>query len=260
MPKQQPQTTRASKETNNVFKVSIKEVKKLGAQSQANKDKQEIKRLNAIIAQKDEEIKKLKALLEKKEKPKVVYQPVASMDVKRFNKINKLFDSVQQDLEKPVPQIQIPYSEQSQTSIQKSKSKMNFKLNLNDSISDLSKLESIHTKRESQLLTDRKFGNLSTDRKFERQKNGIQSIDIGSTSARGINIPPISYRELLNGIAQAHIPNQTPQQSARVKNGLTPSNFYATEEIFEFIENNMNLNESQVLKYKQKVLDESPRP
>jgi len=46
----------------------------------------------------------LRAQLEKKEK-KVVYQPVASMDVKRFNKINKLFDSVQHDLEKPVPKL-----------------------------------------------------------------------------------------------------------------------------------------------------------
>lgn len=78
---------------------------------------------------------------------------------------------------------------------------MNFKLNLNDSISDMSKLESIHTKRESELLTDRKLGALLTDRKIERQRNVIQSMDHGSTSARGLNIAPISYRELLNGIA-----------------------------------------------------------
>ena len=107
-PKQPPQTTKASgAKDSNVFKVSLKEVKKYGVQTQAIKDKNEIKRLNAIIAQKDDEISKLRAQLSKKEK-KIVYQPVSSMDVKRFNKINKLFDSVQHELEKPVPEVQIP--------------------------------------------------------------------------------------------------------------------------------------------------------
>ena len=45
---------------------------------------------------------------------------------------------------------------------------MTFKLNLNDEISDYSKLESINTKRESEILTDRKLGALMTDRKIER--------------------------------------------------------------------------------------------
>ena len=67
-------------------------------------------------------------------------------------------------------------------------------------------------------------------------------MDQGSTSARGLNIAPASFRELLTGIAVQNMHNETPRQSGSFKNQLTPSNFYATNEIFEFIENEMNLN------------------
>ena len=85
--------------------------------------------------------------------------------------------------------------------MQKSMSKMNYNPNLNggDAISEYSKLESIHTRRESENNTDRKLGALLTDRKIEKQSrhNLIKSMDKGATSARGNNIAATSFRDLL---------------------------------------------------------------
>lgn len=76
-----------------------------------------------------------------------------------------------------------------------------------DNVSDYSKLESIHTKRESQLLlTDRKIlgdriiekGGAaeilkSIERNYERERNG-------AISARGNNVTAPSFRELISTI------------------------------------------------------------
>lgn len=58
-----------------------------------NKDKEEIKRLNGIIAAKDAEIEKLRAIIEKQAKEQEAPEK-PQMDQKKFNKIYKLFDSV----------------------------------------------------------------------------------------------------------------------------------------------------------------------
>jgi hypothetical protein len=57
-----------------------------------NKDKEEIKRLHGIIAEKDAEIEKLRAIVEKQAQEQAPEQP--QMDQNKFNKIYKLFDSV----------------------------------------------------------------------------------------------------------------------------------------------------------------------
>ena len=57
-----------------------------------NKDKEEIKRLNGVIAEKDAEIEKLRAIIEKQAKEQASEKP--RMDQNKFNKIYKLFDSV----------------------------------------------------------------------------------------------------------------------------------------------------------------------
>jgi len=59
-----------------------------------NKDKEEIKRLQGIIAEKDTEIEKLKNIIKRQNAAK---RP--SMDKNKFKKIYKLFDCVQKDLE-----------------------------------------------------------------------------------------------------------------------------------------------------------------
>ena len=57
-----------------------------------NKDKEEIKRLHGIIAEKDAEIEKLRAIVEKQAQEQALEKP--QMDQNKFNKIYKLFDSV----------------------------------------------------------------------------------------------------------------------------------------------------------------------
>ena len=57
-----------------------------------NKDKEEIKRLHGIIAEKDAEIEKLRAIVEKQAQEQAPEEP--QMDQNKFNKIYKLFDSV----------------------------------------------------------------------------------------------------------------------------------------------------------------------
>jgi hypothetical protein len=57
-----------------------------------NKDKEEIKRLNGIIAEKDAEIEKLRAIIEKQAEEQASEKP--QMDQNKFNKIYTLFDSV----------------------------------------------------------------------------------------------------------------------------------------------------------------------
>ena len=57
-----------------------------------NKDKEEIKRLHGIIAEKDAEIEKLRAIVEKQVQEEAPEKP--QMDQNKFNKIYKLFDSV----------------------------------------------------------------------------------------------------------------------------------------------------------------------
>lgn len=57
-----------------------------------NKDKEEIKRLNGIIAEKDAEIEKLRAVIEKQAEEQASEKP--QMDQNKFNKIYTLFDSV----------------------------------------------------------------------------------------------------------------------------------------------------------------------
>ena len=57
-----------------------------------NKDKEEIKRLHGVIAEKDAEIEKLRTIIEKQAKEQASEKP--QMDQKKFNKIYKLFDSV----------------------------------------------------------------------------------------------------------------------------------------------------------------------
>lgn len=57
-----------------------------------NKDKEEIKRLNAVIADKDAEIEKLRAIIQKLAKEQAPEKP--QMDKNKFKKMYKLFDSV----------------------------------------------------------------------------------------------------------------------------------------------------------------------
>jgi hypothetical protein len=67
-------------------------VKKAAPKVSVNKDKEEIKRLNGVIAEKDAEIEKLRAIIEKQAKEQASEKP--RMDQNKFNKIYKLFDSV----------------------------------------------------------------------------------------------------------------------------------------------------------------------
>ena len=67
-------------------------MKKAAPKVSVNKDKEEIKRLNGVIAEKDAEIEKLRAIIEKQAKEQASEKP--RMDQNKFNKIYKLFDSV----------------------------------------------------------------------------------------------------------------------------------------------------------------------
>ena len=113
-----------------------------------------------------------------------------------------------------------------------------------DSVSSLSKLESFrgaHSRHDSlvQLPNRRyKISNVTSDTPFN-----------APISERRIDnsLAPASFRELLAGIA-VNLKDDTPRQSATV---LTPSHFYRTDEMFRFIEKEMQTTHSKYLEQEE---------